>query len=402
MRITAQELNRQMLHVINDRNYDMSKLQQEIATGKRLLRPSDDPVDVANTLKLETKLKEFTQFKKNINDGISYMSVTESSIYSMDNIMQRIRELAIQGSSDTLNAGDRTFINKESSQLFRQLIALTNTQFKGDYIFSGTNTKTPPYQVDQSVALTAQDYTDEKMAYFNAAGMAVGSTVQIFNAFDNSPKSNIIPDSFKLNVAGTNYVENTDYTVDYEHGTLTILNAALAIDATPGTPNYAIGQVALQFDSVSTGKDIYGQTISNWGDVSREIESGIIMPINISADELTKDPNTGYSMIGTMIRFGQNLLQNNQSGIESSITEMDAVFSNLLSAQSKNGARINRFETTLDRNMSQFTSTSEIQSQLADTDLADAVMKYSMAENVYNAALKSAAKIIQQSLVNFL
>lgn len=402
MRITAQELNRQMLHVINDRNYDMSKLQQEIATGKRLLRPSDDPVDVANTLKLETKLKEFTQFKKNINDGISYMNVTSSSIDSMDNIMQRIRELAVQGSSDTLNAADRTYINKESSQLFRQLIALTNTQFKGDYIFSGTNTKTPPYQVDQSVALTAQDYTDEKMAYFNAAGMPVGSTVQLFNGFDNSPKTNIIPDSFKLSVAGTNYVENTDFTVDYELGTLTILNPALAIDVTPGTPNYAIGQVAMQFDSISTGKDIYGQTISNWGDISREIESGIIMSVNISADELTKDPNTGYSMIGTMVRFGQNLLQNNQTGIESSIGEMDAVFSNLLSAQSKNGARINRFETTLDRNMSQFTSTSEIQSQLADTDLADAVMKYSMAENVYNAALKTAAKIIQPSLVNFL
>lgn len=402
MRITAQELNRQMLHVINDRNYDMSKLQEQIASGKRLLRPSDDPVDVANTLKLETKLKEFTQFKKNINDGLSYMNVTSSAIESMDTLMQRIRELAIQGSSDTLNATDRSYINKESSQLFRQLIALTNTQFKGDYIFSGTNTKTPPYQVDKSVSLTTQDYADLKMAYFNAGGMAVGSTVQIFNAFDNSPKTNIIPDSFKLNVAGTNYVENTDYTVDYEHGTLTILNAALAINVTPGTPNYAVGQVALNFDSISTGKDIYGQTISNWGEISREIESGVTMPINISADEVTKDPNTGYTMIGTMVRFGQNLLQNNQAGIQSSIRELDAVFGSLLSAQSKNGARVNRFETTLDRNMNQFTSTSDIQSQLADTDMAEAVMKYSVADSVYNAALKTAAKIVQNSLVNFL
>ena len=402
MRITVQELNRQMLHVINDRNYDMSKLQQEIATGKRLLRPSDDPVDVANTLKLETKLKEFTQFKKNINDGISYMNVTGSSLESMDTLMQRIRELAIQGSSDTLNATDRSYINKESTQLFRQLIALTNTQFKGDYIFSGTNTKTPPYQVDQSVSLTAQDYTDSKMAYFNAGGMAPGSTVQLFNALDNSPLTNIIPDTFKLSVAGTNYVENTDYSVDYEHGTLTILNPALALDVTPGTPDYAVGRVSLQFDSISTGKDIYGQTISNWGDISREIENGVSMPINISADEVTKDPNTGYSMIGTMVRFGQNLLQNNQVGITRAIGELDAVFSSLLSSQSKNGARINRFETTLDRNMSQYTSTSDIQSQLADTDLAEAVMKYSVTENVYNAALKTAAKIIQPSLVNFL
>lgn len=402
MRITVRELNRQMLYVINQRNYDMSKLQQQIATGKRLLRPSDDPVDVANTIKLETKLKELTQYKKNINDGISYMNVTSSSLDSMNTLMQRIRELSIQASSDTLSSTERAYINKESSQLFRQLVALTNTEYKGDYIFSGTHTKTAPYQLDQSSCFTKQDYDTLKMSYFNAGGQPVGSSVQIFNAFDNSAVKNIIPDSFKLSIAGINYVENVDYSVDYEKGTLTILNPSIALDVTPGTANYAIGQVALQFDSVSTGKDVFGQAISTWGDISREIEAGTIMPINISADEVTKDPKTGYDMIGTMIRFGQNLLQNNRNGIENSIGEIDAIFNTMLSAQSKNGARINRFETTLDRNTDLFTSTSDIQSQLVDTDLAEAYMNYSVAENVYNSALKTAAKIIQPSLVNFL
>lgn len=402
MRITVQELNRQMLHVINDRNYDMSKLQEQMGTGKRLLRPSDDPVDVANTLKLETKLKQYAQFKKNLNDGISYMNVTSSTLDSMNTLMQRVRELALQGSSDTLSADERAYINKESSQLFRQMIALVNTEFKGDYIFSGTHTKTPPYQIEQSSCLTLEDYSQNKMAYFNASGMPVGSTVQLFNGFDNSAVQNLIPDTFKLSVAGTTYNENVDYSIDYVNGTMTILNPALAIDVTPGTANYAIDQVALQFDSISTGKDIYGQKISTWGDVSREIENGIIMPINITADEVTKDFKTGYDMIGTMIRFGQNLVQNNRDGIENAIKEIDAVYSNMLSAQSKNGAKINRFETTLERNAEQFISTSEIQSQLADVDWADAIMKYSTAENVYNAALKSSSIIIKQSLVNFL
>lgn len=402
MRITVQELNRQMLHVINDRNYDMSKLQQQIATGKRLLKPSDDPVDVANTLKLETRLKEFAQFKKNINDGISNMNVTGSALDSMNTLMQRARELAVQGSSDTLSATERAYLNKESTQLFRQMIALTNTEYKGDFIFSGTHTKTPPYEIYESQNLSAQNYANGEMAYFNAGGLPVGSTVQLFNGFDNTVIRNIIPDSFSLSVAGVNYVENTDYTVDYTSGTITILNPALLVDATPGTANYALGGVALSFESINTGRDIYGNTISNWGDVYREIESGIVMPINITADEMTRDSQTGYDMIGTMIRFGQNLLQNNQPGIENAIDEIDGVFSAMLAAQSKNGARINRFETTLDRNESNYVSTSEIQSQLADTDLADAVMQYATMENVYNAALKTAAKIIQPSLVNYL
>ncbi|NLD94627.1 MAG: flagellar hook-associated protein FlgL [Fibrobacter sp.] len=402
MRITVQELNRQVLHVINDRNYDMSKLQQQIATGKRLLKPSDDPVDVANTLKLETKLKENVQFKKNINDGVSYMNVTSTALDSMNTLMQRARELAVQGSNDTLSANERAYLNRETSQLFRQMIALVNTEYKGDFIFSGTHTKTAPYEIYESQNLTAQNYINGEMAYFNAGAMAVGSTVQLFNGFDNTVIRNIIPDSFSLSVAGVNYVENTDYTIDYTSGEMTILNAALLVDATPGTANYAPGQVAISFESINSGRDIYGNSISNWGEIYREIESGITMPININADEMTRDAKTGYDMIGTMIRFGQNLVQNNQPGIENAIDEIDAVFSAMLSAQSINGARINRFETTLDRNESNYISTSEIQSQLADTDLADAVMQYATMENVYNAALRTAAKIIQPSLVNYL
>jgi len=402
MRITVQELSRQMLSVINDRNYDMSKLQQQIATGQRLSRPSDDPVDVANTIKLETKLTELAQYKKNINDGTAFMNVTEEAINSMDTVMQRVRELAIQASSDTLSANERVYINKESSQLLRQLVSLVDTKYKGDYIFSGTHSKTPPYEIYQSESTTTEDYTNNRMAYFNAGGMAVGSTVQLFNGTDNSPLTNIIPDSFSLTVAGTTYSENTDYTVDYETGTLTILNAALAIDVTPGTANYAIDQVALQFDSITVGKNIYGETISTWGDVTREIESGTTMAINLSADEVTRDPTTGTDMIGTMIRFGQSLIQNDMDGIGDAIDEIDTVFSTLLSAQSKNGARINRFESTLDRNERTTTSTTEIQSGLADTDIAEAYMQYSVAQNTYSAALSSAAKIIQPSLADFL
>jgi flagellar hook-associated protein 3 FlgL len=402
MRITATTLNRQVLHVINDRNYDISKLQLQLATGKRLQRPSDDPVDVANTLKLETKIKELTQFKKNINDGMSYMNVTDSAMESMNTLMQRARELAVQGASDTIGASERNYINKEAMQLFRQAVALVNTSFKGDYIFSGTQTKTPPVNINHSTALTGQDYTDRNMAYFNAAGQPVGTAVQLFNGFDNTPMNDIIPDSFKLNIAGVNYRENIDYTVDYENGTMTILNPALAIDTTPGTPNYALGQASIQFDYVEMGTDIFGQTISNWGDIYREIETGITMAINIPADELIQDPATGNTIINTFIQFGQSLVQNNRNGISDSIDNIDSVFNALLSAQSKNGSRINRFETTLTRNESQVASTTEIQSSLADTEMADAIMKFNIAQNVFDAALKTSAKIIQPSLVNFL
>jgi flagellin-like hook-associated protein FlgL len=253
-----------------------------------------------------------------------------------------------------------------------------------------------------STADTVQNYTDLQMAYFNAGGMAVGSTVQIYNGFDNTALNNIIPGSFQLQVAGTTYLEGTDYQIDYEAGTMTILNAALALDVTPGGAEYDINRVNLSFDYLARGRDIYGNTVSNWGTIEREIESGVTMQINISADELTTDMNTGYTLIGTMIRLGQNLITNNRAGIESSIGELDSVFSTVLSSQSKNGARINRFDTTIDRNEEQSTETTSLKSELEDAEMAETISRFLLTQNVYNAALKSASSIIQPSLVNYL
>jgi flagellar hook-associated protein 3 FlgL len=100
--------------------------------------------------------------------------------------------------------------------------------------------------------------------------------------------------------------------------------------------------------------------------------------------------------------MGQNLVQNNRQGVSNSITDIDNVLSALLSSEGKNGARINRFETTQTRNEQQVTQNTSLQSGLEDVDMADAATKFSLSQMVYNAALKSAAMAIQPSLVNYL
>jgi flagellar hook-associated protein 3 FlgL len=402
MRITTRELNRSMLDVINNRYNDLADLQQQLATGKRLRRPSDDPVDVANDLQLTTKERELNQYKTNIEDSLSYMSISETSMESMNTLLQRLRELAIEGATDTLGPDERVYINKEVEQLTRQFVALVNTNYKGDYIFNGQQTKIPPLLFENSVSATVQDYTDLRMAYFNAFGQPVGTTVQLFNGFSNAPVADIIPGTFSLSVGGVTYNENTDYTIDYQAGTITILNPALAIDASPGTPQYAAGQTAISFDYLTRGRDIYGQTVSNRGIIERSVETGVSMQINIGMDEMTTDPVTGNTLLGTLVGFGQALVQNNQPGISNSIDQLDLLINSVLSAQSKSGARTNRLQTTLARNEGQATQVTSLRSELEDAEMAETASKFMLAQNVYNAALQSTAKIIQPSLVNFL
>jgi flagellar hook-associated protein 3 FlgL len=402
MRITANQIIKNMVYVINDRFFDMSRLQEQLSTGKRLLRPSDAPVDVANDLKLKTKLAEIGQFKTNIEDGLAFMNVTDTAMMSMTDLLQRMRELAIEGSTDTMSGNERFYINKEVEQLLRQMVALVNTQYKADYIFNGTETKVPPLVLQTSRGDAPENYTDLGMVYYNAAGAAVPATVQLFNGFDDTPIENIIPGSFTLQVGGTTYLENTDYTIDYVNGTITLINPALAQDVTPGTANYAFGQFKITCDYLAPGKDIYGSAVSNRGQILREIETGITMAINISGDEFLNDPTTGSNLLGTIISLGQDLLQNNRDGIAAAIDRIDQVFSAVLSTQAKNGARINRFDTTLSRNEGQFTNTTELQANLEDAEMTKTITDFMNTQNVYNAALKTAAGVIQQSLVNFL
>jgi flagellar hook-associated protein 3 FlgL len=402
MRITANQVVRNMQAIINDRYASLADLQEQVSTGKRLRKPSDNPVDVANDLKMRTNVAGLTQYKKNIEDGMGFMSVTDTAMGSMHDLLQRMRELAVEGSTDTITSTERVYFNAEVEQLSRQLLALVNTQYRGDYVFSGTQTKIPPYELKSSTALKSEDYTNLKMAYFNAAGAPLPPTVQIFNAFDNSPVTNIIPGSFQLKIGATTYQENVDYTLDYATGKITLTNPALAVDISPASANYAIGQASMTFDYFAKGKDVFGATASNIGTIQREIEQGLTMPININADEFMNNATVGSDMLGTVINLGKSLLQNDRDGIAASIENIDKVLKSVVASQAKNGARVNRFETTQDRNADQTINSTDLQSKLEDAEMASTITNYMNAQNVYDAALKSTANVIQQSLVNFL
>lgn len=417
-----QTLQRHMLDVINGRYGDMAKLQEQLATGKRLNRPSDDPIDTANALKLRTKDAQFTQFHTNINDGTAFMGVTDTSMVSMNTLMQRTRELALQASSDTMSGTERRYIQKEVDQLVRQMISLGNTNYKGDYIFSGTQTKVQPFPTKESVASLPENYNTRSMIYFDASTLPPGTPVQLRNAFDDSAITNLLPGSFSMASADSggvrhNWVEGTDYSLDYSAGTITILPtgtdpAALAVDVSDGhafdaglngyynfvSPN----RFTITCEYIGNPQNIYGDIVSNSGDVLREIESGVRMPVNISGDELFADTATGTTMLNTLISFSQDLLYNNRTGIETAITNIDTLFKNILSAQAKNGARMNRFDTTLERNEGQATQSQELLANLEDAELADTATRFAQLQTVYEAALKSAAQIVKPSLVNYL
>jgi len=145
MRITNRMLHDQALGNLALNVEALSRIQEQMATSKRLLRPSDDPTDVRSAVKLSDAKAELEQYKRNIVNAGRAMATAEGAIGSAGEVMQRARELAIQGANGSLSPDDRRLIAQEVEQLTGQLVALAATKAGDQYVFSGFQAATAPY-----------------------------------------------------------------------------------------------------------------------------------------------------------------------------------------------------------------------------------------------------------------
>lgn len=124
----------------------LSRTQMQIASGKRILSPKDDPVGAAYALDLRTAISQTEQYQLNADRAYARLELQELTLESVDNLIPRIKELAVQGLNDTNSVGDRRAIAGELRQINDQLMALANTKdSNGEYIFAGYDADTIPF-----------------------------------------------------------------------------------------------------------------------------------------------------------------------------------------------------------------------------------------------------------------
>jgi flagellar hook-associated protein 3 FlgL len=118
----------------------MSKTEEMVATGKKFSKPSDDPIGVSRSLRLNTDVANIEQYKRNTEDALSWMETTETAIDSLVSVFQRAKELTTQAASETNSLEERAIIALEIEQLKNQIVSIGNTTYAGSYIFSGFKT----------------------------------------------------------------------------------------------------------------------------------------------------------------------------------------------------------------------------------------------------------------------
>jgi flagellar hook-associated protein 3 FlgL len=130
------------------RNYsNLIRTQEQISSGNRILTPADDPVASVRLLQLEQQQAMLGQYKENLTAAKNSLTQEETTITSVVNVLQRIRELAVQAGGGALSADDRRSIAKELGEREGELLNLMNSRnARGEYLFSGFLGKTEPFQ----------------------------------------------------------------------------------------------------------------------------------------------------------------------------------------------------------------------------------------------------------------
>jgi flagellar hook-associated protein 3 FlgL len=150
-RITQSLLTTRTLNNLNDQLQRLSTLQDALSTGRRVNRPSDDPIDARRAISIRTTITKTEQFISNLNDINPLLLATESVLSDMVNIFQRSKELTIRGASGTLGQSQLDQSAIEIDQLLEQLVANSNNSTNGRAIFGGTRTLSDPFEVTRDL-----------------------------------------------------------------------------------------------------------------------------------------------------------------------------------------------------------------------------------------------------------
>jgi flagellar hook-associated protein 3 FlgL len=203
LRIATHQIYQQATKSIGQRQVELAKVQQQLATGNRIQSHADDPVGSSRLLGLNDELGRYEQYQRNIDVANSRLGIEDTALDGAGELLQQARELTIQAKTDTLSSNERQHIAKQVRQLHAQMLNVASTHDgNGEYLFSGFKSTTPPF-VKNSANPNQIDYQGDLGQRQLKAGphlnIAVGdSGQQVFQTDPNDANTSVFATLDKL------------------------------------------------------------------------------------------------------------------------------------------------------------------------------------------------------------
>ena len=410
-RISTFQLQQNAINAMGKQNEKLSRTQQQVATGKKIFKPSEDPVAASRVVNLNDTLSSINQHQSNVDAARARINLSEGVLTSAVEAIHRARELSIQANNDSQNESTRRFIAAEIEQIQDALLNLANTtDSNNEYLYSGNLSRFKPFsrneaggfeyngdeshreiQISRSRRIAVDDPGSEVFLEIKN-GNGIFSTL---DGFDNKGTGVIDPGR-----ASGNYVQDT-YGI--------IFDQSFAEYA----PDNNTNEIPLTYSIVDSKGNVLSAGIPF--ESGKEIEfNGVhtsIKGIPEDGDVFVVRPSQNQDIFTTL----QNLIRalksktpeaNDKIGFHNamnrSLTDLNQSLDNILEVRGSIGARLNALDAQETINDAYRIQIREILSNVEDLDFAEAVSRLNLELTGLEASQKAFTRVQNISLFNFL
>ncbi|MGO8692962.1 MAG: flagellar hook-associated protein 3 [Rectinemataceae bacterium] len=420
-RVSTDMMNDDMQFWLRRRERDMTSLETKMAQQTNIENLRDDPLAAARAVRYDSVVQRLDRYEKNASYADDQYKVSEDYVRQATGIMQRLREIAVQGANGIYNKDDQKYMGQEVDQLLGELVSIGNSRGPdGNFLFSGDKTKTAPFRAVMGNAPGATGAVMTGVQYLGAMGgpeaeVSEGSYVpltqpgsdifwaekqQAMSSFDARnwralSDAGILIDGKRIGIKAG----DTVYAVAAK-----INSSGAAVKASIDPRSFGLDIEAtiahqIRAEDLPAGADGPG---SPAGTVLRDL--GLVAATGAPPDNWAPSASvTGGSLFDVVIRLRDSL--NRGDVLETgglALAGVDAGLDNLNRRVAELGDRSERLQSVEARLNREIPDTTKLLADETDLDVTKAITDFRMLDFAHRAALGFAGRLFPQTLLDFL
>ncbi|MEK7286660.1 MAG: flagellar hook-associated protein FlgL [Nitrospirota bacterium] len=418
------------------------KAQDQVSSGKRVSLASDDPVSAKKILNYNKMLAEMEQHQRNSLRAEDFLSATDSALNGVQDQIQKVAARAVEMSNPAMNSDDRRIVAREVQQIFDQITTLANTSHEGQFIFSGNQIDTAPFDFNQDwqgkyvgavlpeeIEIAAYNPDEPEGSGNDQINVTVdGVTVQVTLDEGTYTGEEIadhiqtkINDALSENDLGVTvlFVPETVFFdpngnpghLEAQSNTIrgrssVVFNKVVQPEPDPLAPVQppALGDARNVLGFLDGKSQFSGQEyLGDESESSILISHSVLVPKNLAGSRVFKGAQDGVDIFASLLNFKTALEMGDMKGIQTAISDMDKATEQVSGERATIGIRLVRLEDTKNQMESAAALVKEFKSNEEDIDLTEAISEMVLKQNALTASQSVFARILQQpTLLNFL
>jgi flagellar hook-associated protein 3 FlgL len=167
MRVTNQMMSRNVVNNIQNNMSKLDKTNDKLSKGTKINTPGDDPTGAVKSMAYKTTLNEINKFSNNAQNAKNFLNYTDVALGQVGDVIQRVRELTVQATTETFEQTARDSMAAEVNELIDQVVSISSSKIGDKYIFSGFNTLEQPFVVKRGKDLMKEEGIEPSLVDVN-------------------------------------------------------------------------------------------------------------------------------------------------------------------------------------------------------------------------------------------